>query len=1684
LILGGIILVGLLQTRWGRDQARDIIEAQVNDQINGTIHIGALEGDILDKISAHNVVVTQGQDTVATALHLNADYVLWNLWYNEVWLKDVHLEQSRLFLKQLPDSSWNIEHLLKTKPKQKNPTKQNIYVEHIRVEDVNIRAVFYPASKDSVAEVKSLDWAGKDIRYEEKGHEKPVFSGRIENLTSTMRLPKRTDDLNLAFAGAINQNEFQADTLSVQSALSHVTAKGVVSLPKPNQPNRSHFDLNIAPFAFREVASFAPFLNPDEVLNGTAKIRVEGNRYSADVKGQFKHGASYDLVTDLSLDTNQPVSYSAKGTLRGFNAAYLTGRKDFDSNFNADIDIALAGTKPESLYGDAIINVLDGTRWQNRKIKAGVFDNHFEDGELRFSARSGVDEVAFDATGMARLFDETPTYSAKGSFANVEVTKPEIAAFIPKNIRLEGKIGGTFDVKGSGTSVEGVTLNSHANIPKAVLTLTDIGIPRLVLPLTNVASDVHLQGNNVTFNLDTKLFSGSQLRTKGNASWDNLDDLSTLRFQVEQGTLKNLNLREMLGEKYARTDISSDFSLSGKGTNPKTMFLHLDTKTQSSTYDIYSVQNGQFSAELNNGLLTYSTQSNIGAYQNNEAFVSMRGNSRPFAERPNVNVTEGRFTNMKLDNFMPDSDTRSNFNGHFTFQAEGTSLETLKASSAVWLDESRYQDYILKEGTGTFTLARKKLDYDFDLWTDSGKIALRGDANPFEETPRFRLERGEFRKLNLAAFTKQKELQSDLNGWVRDVVFEGKDQKNFHVSALIDLEKSQFNRQSIERGTVRVLADPASMDMVADLFFQNADGQKGQAHLVSKGKIDGLDPVYSMKGRITNVDIPKLLGMKTEAKSGISLNLAIEGRGIMPESMQLKGTVSGRKSFYEGIHADSLLSHFDFADGRLQMDTLSVIGNVLNVQGKGKIIVVETFSGEESDFNFQANLKDLTALNTVLPAHKITGNGAVQGSIRGEAGAWRLRMDTIGDGLKLLRFDDVLIGKAQGRFLTEFDQSSPVYTTNLKVETFSIPGYVFQNGRAEVSLKDSLVTFDGSAVLDDRFKGEGAGTVTLGKDAYILALSHFKANVGTAIWQMEGSSTLTYSENVWGVEDLRLVSGKEMVFINGYLDQEDQQSLTVDLKDFDFSATADLLKLKDLGGIANGSLHLNGSPQKMTMDGILTVPNLLSYNRVVGALNVKMDYRDTRLNVDATFAHTEGQKITAKGFLPFNLGTSDELLEGNVQFQILTNNLNLDWVNPFLYPDMFKNIGGRLTCDLNIGGTFQSPDFQGTAQLRQAQMDLLPIGTHYEKADADISFEHDKAKISRLIASTGAGNLQGTGTISLATLDLGYFDLDLKANNFQLINTDTYRGAATGTAKLRGTTERPILDGDVVLNQFEIFLNSELMQTDREVVRLSEKDIQQVEATFGKQVAYSDTTTISFYDATDVKLKARSNGNVWLRSRYNPRMDIEMTGDIDFTKPYRKAEYITGNLEAVAGRSKVEFVRRFDITKGSIKFNGEMLNPDMDITAQYTARSGTANEEQKILMKITGDVEDMKFSFESEPPRSDAEIISYLAFGQDTQTSFSKNLGSYTYSLIESLVAQQAQQLGIADVVELTEQDGAPSVKIGRYFGRRFFVALNSKLQSENGLGAIVEYQAKKWALLRLQSDKTTSFYVLLEYSY
>ncbi|MEX1054489.1 MAG: translocation/assembly module TamB domain-containing protein, partial [Rhodothermales bacterium] len=445
---------------------------------------------------------------------------------------------------------------------------------------------------------------------------------------------------------------------------------------------------------------------------------------------------------------------------------------------------------------------------------------------------------------------------------------------------------------------------------------------------------------------------------------------------------------------------------------------------------------------------------------------------------------------------------------------------------------------------------------------------------------------------------------------------------------------------------------------------------------------------------------------------------------------------------------------------------------------------------------------------------------------------------------------------------------------------------------------------------------------------------------------------------------------------------------------------ADLLGYRGMQGVVTGALILTGPAEAPNLSGSLSA-DLASFDQDVGDLRLTLDYRELRLNMNARLEHVDGSTLTARGYLPLDLrvtrfsdrGLVGGMIDESVRLTVVADSFNVGWIDPFLDPDVVSQFEGRLEGTFEVSGTVSQPIVDGSAQFVQGRIGLPELGITYHDIAATFVLSQNDVDVSDFQIRSGDGTLTGRGAINLTELTLGEFNVDLTARNFLAINSTEYEFVIEGDMVLSGTTKQPVIRGSLELVRGEILVTDETTSPELEIVQLTMADIQTVEQRFGLHIEEADTTTFSLYNALALDLDVRMERDLFLRSNVNPIMNIQFRGDIDLTKDHMQDVRVFGTIQVVPQHSSiVQFGKRFELTSGTLTFNGPPEDPYIDFAARYSVRTlpGSAESGVAITLSVRGRMsEELDLTLGSENPAGldQTNILSYLATGRPASES-------------------------------------------------------------------------------------------------
>lgn len=516
---------------------------------------------------------------------------------------------------------------------------------------------------------------------------------------------------------------------------------------------------------------------------------------------------------------------------------------------------------------------------------------------------------------------------------------------------------------------------------------------------------------------------------------------------------------------------------------------------------------------------------------------------------------------------------------------------------------------------------------------------------------------------------------------------------------------------------------------------------------------------------------------------------------------------------------------------------------------------------------------------------------------------------------------------------------------------------------------------------------------------------------------------------------------------------------------------------------ADVSLALDGLPLKLIdsfyplgMNGKVdaTVALKGSWPAPNGTLSLSIP----QLSVDQA-AESPALGVTVNGTLRRGrLALDGRITAGDAAPSVFNASLPLRLEGPKIYVDMPRDqaVSGRLSwsgetaalwrfaplpehlmrgegkIDVTLSGTLAKPDLRGAMTLTDGYYESLEYGTVLKPLDLAIDFDGQRAKITRLSAGDGGtGKLDGKGEIAFDA-EAGFpFDLALTLKELTAVRRDDVQASASGSLSISGSTKKAKLESKLTTDQVEIRV------LDRLPPEVANLDVVEI-GRFGKDRTREKPerpVTADIDLAIDVEMPRR----VFVRGR---GIDSEWKGNIKVTGPASDPR-IGGYVTLVRGIITV-VGKTFQMESGTVvlpdRANAE---PELSLKATYTGRSIA------VTANVDGPVSKPTITLSSSPSLPQDEIVSRVLFDKSTS-----KLSAYEAAQLALAVAELSGKGGAGGIMDFarktlgvdvlqvesveTEKGSQPVVGAGKYVTDDVYVGVKQGATAESSsVGVEVE---------------------------
>ncbi len=407
-----------------------------------------------------------------------------------------------------------------------------------------------------------------------------------------------------------------------------------------------------------------------------------------------------------------------------------------------------------------------------------------------------------------------------------------------------------------------------------------------------------------------------------------------LELQVHRGMIKRLDVAAVAGDSGV-SSLDAEFTLKSRGSSARTGSAHARLAQVSLVYGSHSFDQARLELELDSGAVQIR-----GTGQLDGDSVAVNALAHPFLAVPSLALRSFSFSRLDLGALLSNAGLAGEISGTARGRVEGRRVDHLKGQVAVSLTPSRIGKREITRAAVGASMERGRLALTVNAEAPAGRIELTAVARPFDSTPSFTLERGEFQELDLGAILSSGAWHTRLAGSF-DAEGSGKTTEGAAGKARLTLRSSTVNDAALTGGRVEARLARGRLELSGVLKAQDDSLSIRTAAFPFETPIR-----LNLAGAASVAAIGPFLGARLPEAGGVTA-IRVEGEWGSLETMNLKGEMR-LAGHAKDVRLDSARTSFQLRDGILTVDTLALRSSVGNAGGSGLLAVARGARGPSS----------------------------------------------------------------------------------------------------------------------------------------------------------------------------------------------------------------------------------------------------------------------------------------------------------------------------------------------------------------------------------------------------------------------------------------------------------------------------------------------------------------------------------------------------------------------------------------------------------------------------------------------------------------------------------------------------------------------------------------------------------------
>ena len=604
-----------------------------------------------------------------------------------------------------------------------------------------------------------------------------------------------------------------------------------------------------------------------------------------------------------------------------------------------------------------------------------------------------------------------------------------------------------------------------------------------------------------------------------------------------------------------------------------------------------------------------------------------------------------------------------------------------------------------------------------------------------------------------------------------------------------------------------------------------------ELNLDFKGRFDFSDPkslggTFNME--IVSADLHKLNVIKNDNTSLLSASITADVTNVNNFN-QAEGTLSIKDVSFTNSSGDYVMKQFvaSIVNDNLMQKRITLDCDFLDFEMAGKMdfttivtafkqyvysyVVIPQWTAElakfekskksaEQDFIVSLNLKEPKPLTKLLmPSLSIAKNTTLSGTFTSRSRSLNLSLRS-----KYIKYNNVRIDYIHCR---SFSSPRRSYT-RLNIDEIML--------RDSTELDPSVIGLDGfniTAILENDSIKTQIGWDDLSPDDHNMATintsfipsatgGRFNINyanifINDSTWHINPNNHVIFDNGNIEISKLELFSLNQSLMIDGMVPMTQNDTLDVILNQFDLSTLDFVFKGMgfDLDGTITGNAIVNDIKENLTILADLKIDQLGLNGQGFGDALIfsKWDQENKAVDLEVGLVDQEKKVVNLNG------AYYTQRKEDNLDFKLGLDELNLAVLTPFLN-SFAQRVQGLCHGEVNIRGTLQQPDIQGSVKIKDGGCKINMLNTFYTFNPTIMLTENVITLHDLTLRDTLGNTAMVVGSIQHDHLKNMYLDIKMYPKNFLAMATSALDSPSYyGTAIANGlvTAQGPVNDLDL-----------------------------------------------------------------------------------------------------------------------------------------------------------------------------------------------------------------------------------------------------------------------------------------------